>query len=55
MVAENIQTGTHAQLLEAASLAARIKHEVQAEIESMVSERGVRPCLAAVRVGDDPA
>ena len=37
--------------LEAANLAARIKQEVQAEI----NERGVRPTLAAVRVGDDPA
>jgi len=55
MVAENIQTGPQAHLLEAASLAARIKQEVQVEIETMVSERGVRPCLAAVRVGDDPA
>ncbi len=36
--------------LEAAELAARIKEEVQAEIE-----RGIRPGLAAVRVGDDPA
>ena len=50
MVAENIKTGPHARLLEAASLAARIKAEVKAEID-----RGVRACLAAVRVGDDPA
>lgn len=37
--------------LEASKLAARIKQEVQAEI----NERGVRPSLAAVRVGEDPA
>lgn len=37
--------------LEAAKLATRIKQEVQAEI----NERGVRPTLAAVRVGDDQA
>src|SRR5215207_4187622 len=36
--------------LEAADLAARIKEEVKTEIE-----RGIRPTLAAVRVGDDPA
>ncbi|HEX6718194.1 MAG TPA: bifunctional 5,10-methylenetetrahydrofolate dehydrogenase/5,10-methenyltetrahydrofolate cyclohydrolase [Pyrinomonadaceae bacterium] len=36
--------------LEAAELAAKIKQEVKTEIE-----RGIRPCLAAVRVGDDPA
>ncbi|HJU91385.1 MAG TPA: bifunctional 5,10-methylenetetrahydrofolate dehydrogenase/5,10-methenyltetrahydrofolate cyclohydrolase [Pyrinomonadaceae bacterium] len=50
MVAEDIRTGSRARLLEAASLAARIKAEVKAEIE-----RGVRPTLAAVRVGEDPA
>jgi methylenetetrahydrofolate dehydrogenase (NADP+)/methenyltetrahydrofolate cyclohydrolase len=55
MVAENIQTGRQAHVLEAATLAARIKQEVQAEIERLASERGIRPCLAAVRVGDDPA
>ena len=36
--------------LEAAELAAKIKEEVRTEIE-----RGIRPCLVAVRVGDDPA
>jgi len=36
--------------LEAAQLAAKMKEEVKAEIE-----RGIRPGLAAVRVGDDPA
>lgn len=55
MFAENIKTGPRARLLEAAALAARIKQEVQAEIEKMVKERGARPCLAAVRVGEDPA
>jgi methylenetetrahydrofolate dehydrogenase (NADP+)/methenyltetrahydrofolate cyclohydrolase len=37
--------------LEASKLAARIKHDVQAEI----NERDIHPTLAAVRVGDDPA
>ena len=41
--------------LEATQLAARIKQEVQAEIERMVKEHDVRPGLAAVRVGEDPA
>lgn len=50
MVAENIRTGPRARLLEAASLASRIKEEVKAEID-----RGVRASLAAVRVGEDPA
>lgn len=50
MVAENIKTGPRARLVEAASLAARIKAEVKAEID-----RGIRASLAAVRVGEDPA
>jgi methylenetetrahydrofolate dehydrogenase (NADP+)/methenyltetrahydrofolate cyclohydrolase len=37
-------------ILEAAQLAAKIKGEVKAEIDE-----GLRACLAAVRVGDDPA
>lgn len=41
--------------LEATNLAARIKQEVQTEIVRMVSEHGVRPGLAAVLVGEDPA
>ncbi|HJP91534.1 MAG TPA: bifunctional 5,10-methylenetetrahydrofolate dehydrogenase/5,10-methenyltetrahydrofolate cyclohydrolase [Pyrinomonadaceae bacterium] len=55
MIVENIKTGPRARLLEAASLAARIKDEVKTEVARMVEERGYRPCLAAVRVGDDPA
>lgn len=50
MVAEDIRTRSRARLLEAASLAARIKAEVKAEIDG-----GVRATLAAVRVGEDPA
>src|SRR5215210_4892330 len=53
MIAENI--GPRARSLEAASLAARIRQEVKSDIEQMVKERGVRPGLAAVRVGEDPA
>ena len=50
MVAEDIKAGMRARLLEATGLAARIKAEVKAEIDS-----GVRATLAAVRVGEDPA
>lgn len=46
---------TSASLLEGGPLAARIKQEVKTEIEEMVRTHGVRPGLAAVRVGDDPA
>ncbi len=42
MVAEQIKAGSH--------LLPGSKHEVKAEID-----RGVRPGLAAVRVGEDPA
>jgi methylenetetrahydrofolate dehydrogenase (NADP+)/methenyltetrahydrofolate cyclohydrolase len=41
--------------LEGSQLAARIKQDVQNAIERMVKEHDVRPGLAAVRVGDDPA
>ncbi|HET9477784.1 MAG TPA: bifunctional 5,10-methylenetetrahydrofolate dehydrogenase/5,10-methenyltetrahydrofolate cyclohydrolase [Pyrinomonadaceae bacterium] len=46
---------TEARPLEGAVVAARIKQEVAAEVEKLVQTLGVRPCLAAVRVGDDPA
>lgn len=42
---------TNAILLEGGPLAAKIKHDVKTQIET----QAVRPCLAAVRVGDDPA
>jgi methylenetetrahydrofolate dehydrogenase (NADP+)/methenyltetrahydrofolate cyclohydrolase len=41
--------------LEGSQLAARIKQDVQNTIERMVKEQDVRPGLAAVRVGEDPA
>jgi len=51
MITEN----TKARLLEGAVVAAQIKQNVQSEIERMVETSGYRPCLAAVRVGDDSA
>src|SRR5215212_4361111 len=48
-------TENKARVLDGSIVAARIKQEVQAEIEQMVQSHGYRPCLAAVRVGDDPA
>ena len=44
-----------ASVLDGAVVAARIKQEVTAEVEQMVQTSGYRPCLAALRVGDDPA
>ncbi len=58
MAAENIDReprAGRAQLLEGALVAAEIKQKVQADVERMVREHLVRPSLAAVRVGDDPA
>ena len=46
---------TKARLLDGAVVAARIKQEVAAAVEQMAQTTGYRPCLAAVRVGDDPA
>ena len=51
MISEN----TKARLLEGAVVAAQIKQEVQSEIDRMVETTGYRPCLAVVRVGEDPA
>ena len=46
---------TIATSLEGGPLAAKIKNDVKTQIEQMVDAQGIRPCLAAVRVGDDPA
>ncbi|HEV2837491.1 MAG TPA: bifunctional 5,10-methylenetetrahydrofolate dehydrogenase/5,10-methenyltetrahydrofolate cyclohydrolase [Pyrinomonadaceae bacterium] len=45
---------TKARLLDGSVVAARIKHAVTMDVGQMV-QTGYRPCLAAVRVGDDPA
>src|SRR5918992_219665 len=44
-----------AETLKAGPLADRIKQDVKTKIEQLVAEHGIRPGLAAVRVGDDPA
>ena len=46
---------TIATSLEGGPLAAKIKQDVKTQIEQLVETRGIRPCLAVVRVGDDPA
>jgi methylenetetrahydrofolate dehydrogenase (NADP+)/methenyltetrahydrofolate cyclohydrolase len=51
MITEKIKP----RLLDGAVVAARIKQDVQAEVKAMAQADGYRPCLAAVRVGDDPA
>jgi len=44
-----------AELLDGAAIANEIKREVARDVALFVSEHEVRPCLAAVRVGDDAA
>jgi methylenetetrahydrofolate dehydrogenase (NADP+)/methenyltetrahydrofolate cyclohydrolase len=44
-----------AVLLDGAACADQIKREVAREVAALVTEHDVRPCLAAVRVGDDAA
>jgi methylenetetrahydrofolate dehydrogenase (NADP+)/methenyltetrahydrofolate cyclohydrolase len=55
MTAENTQTGPRASLFDAESLAKRIKDEVKTTVDLLVKDLNLRPGLAAVRVGDDPA
>ena len=58
MVAEHIngsERAGKAQLLDGALVANEIKQQVQRDIEQLVLEHDVRPGLAAIRVGDDPA
>lgn len=44
-----------AETLKAGPLADQIRQDVKLKVEDMVKTHDVRPCLAAVRVGDDPA
>lgn len=44
-----------AEMLDGARVAEEIKREVTFAVAQLEREAGVRPCLVAVRVGDDPA
>jgi methylenetetrahydrofolate dehydrogenase (NADP+)/methenyltetrahydrofolate cyclohydrolase len=44
-----------ATLLDGKALAATIQQELAGDVAAFVRESGIRPCLAAVLVGDDPA
>lgn len=46
---------SRAQLLDGAAIASQIKSESAREVERLLQEDQVRPGLAAVRLGDDPA
>jgi methylenetetrahydrofolate dehydrogenase (NADP+)/methenyltetrahydrofolate cyclohydrolase len=50
-----MEKADRAKLLDGAAVAAQIKLEVRRDVEQFVKEFEVSPCLAAVRVGDDPA
>jgi methylenetetrahydrofolate dehydrogenase (NADP+)/methenyltetrahydrofolate cyclohydrolase len=49
------KTRGSAELLDGATVADQIKKEVARDVAQLVAEHRVKPCLAAVRVGDDPA
>jgi methylenetetrahydrofolate dehydrogenase (NADP+)/methenyltetrahydrofolate cyclohydrolase len=44
-----------AQMLEGALVAEQIKEEVRLDVEHLLSAHEIKPCLAAIRVGDDAA
>ena len=51
MIAEKLK----ATLLDGSAVAQQIKEQVKSEIEQLKTTRNIVPCLAAVRVGEDPA
>lgn len=56
MTAETLQTENHkAKVLDGAIVANEIKQEVSKAAERLKIEFNVQPCLAVVRVGNDPA
>ncbi|MGH9872584.1 MAG: bifunctional 5,10-methylenetetrahydrofolate dehydrogenase/5,10-methenyltetrahydrofolate cyclohydrolase [Pyrinomonadaceae bacterium] len=51
----NANCPARAQMLDGTMIAEQIKQEVQRDVEQLAKEHEVRPCLAAIRVGDDAA
>ena len=51
----NAQSPARAHLLDGATIAEQIKQEVRRDVEQCVNKHDVRPCLAAILVGDDAA
>jgi len=51
----NAESPARARLLDGAAVAEQIKQEVRRDVEQFVSEHDVKPCLAAILVGDDAA
>ena len=44
-----------AYLLDGKSIAKQVRHEVEEEVSNLRNEHGIKPCLAVVLVGNDPA
>ena len=44
-----------AYLLDGKSIAKQVRHEVKEEVSNLRNEHGIKPCLAVVLVGKDPA
>ena len=44
-----------AYLLDGKSIAKQVRHEVKEEVSNLRNEHGIKPCLAVVLVGNDPA
>ena len=44
-----------ARLLDGKAIALQIRQEIAMEVETLIRDRGIVPCLAAILVGDDPA
>ena len=51
----NAESPARAHMLDGAAVAEQIKQEVARDVEQFVSEHEVKPCLAAILVGDDAA
>ena len=44
-----------AEIIDGKAIAARVRAEVAEQVRQLIAKTGVRPGLAAVRVGEDPA
>ncbi|HTW88332.1 MAG TPA: tetrahydrofolate dehydrogenase/cyclohydrolase catalytic domain-containing protein, partial [Candidatus Binataceae bacterium] len=54
-MAEAAQEAGLAQILDGNRIARAVREQVRHGVERLVTERGVRPALAVILVGDDPA
>ena len=52
---ESTKKPTPARLLDGKAIAHQIRQEIALEVETLIRDRGIVPCLAAILVGDDPA